>query len=43
MDEKHRYYARKKHKADDAVEQLRRLDLLLAAAAGCGGDLGHGE
>ena len=29
-----RYYTQKKHRADDAIEQLRRLNLLLAAADG---------
>jgi len=33
----HRYYTQKKHAADDAVEQLRRLDYLLAAAGAGGG------
>ena len=32
MEKGHRYYEQKKHKADVAAEQLRRLDLLLAAA-----------
>ena len=37
MGKKHRYYTKKKHKADDAVEQLRRLELLLAVGGGEGG------
>ena len=31
MGKDHRYYPVKKHKADDAAEKLRRLELVLAA------------
>ena len=38
MAKDHRYYAVKKHKADVAAEQLRRLELLLAGDAGSAGE-----